>query len=375
MLLVHLALIAGPSFPALPAPQVAPTARVVYQEPRGRIVWFRGSFDELMAESARTQRIVFLDFHSRSNANCRKLEKTTYLSASVLAQLEQVLCFSIDADSKESKPLRKRFQVAGLPALVFLDPDGNLRDHLSGSYYGPERFVLELQRIQQNRGTFSDLRARIGRDAGDLDARWLMACKLREIGDQFGYEAELAQIRDRDRAGTSLASRRIRLAELHALASETLALEPLYAFVEKEKEPVLQFECWRKIWSLEGQAARSADTPEEARRHELLYFAAARQLWPLVPKELVGTLGNDIAWYIYENRTGASRADLEFALTVAEKAVTAAPDVPAVVDTLACCLFVVGKREEALAQVRRCIELDPENPTWRERLAEFEVQR
>jgi thiol-disulfide isomerase/thioredoxin len=374
MPLVTLALSAGLLFTPQELPQTTTTVRVVYQEPRGRVSWFRGTFEELLSESARSQRIVFVDFYSRSSPYSRKLEKTTYNSASVLAQLESVLCFSVDADSRESKPLRKRFQVASSPALVFLDPDGRLRDHLSG-YIGPERFVLELERIRLNRGTFSDLRARITDDAGDLDARWILASKLREIGDQLGYEGELAQIRERDPAGTSLASRRIRLAELHARASESLDLEPLYAFVESEKEPALLFECWWKIWSLEGQAARAAGSPEEARRHELRYFAAARRLWPLVPAEYVGSLGNDIAWYIYENRAGASRADLEFALSVAEKAVAAAPAVPAVIDTLACCLFVLGKKDEALAHVRRCIEIDPENPTWRERLAEFECQR
>ncbi|MEQ1891080.1 MAG: thioredoxin family protein [Planctomycetota bacterium] len=374
MPLVQLALSSTLLFaPQVPPPPVT-TVRVVYQEPRGRIEWFRGSFEELLAESAQSERIVFLDFYSRSNPYSRKLEKTTYVAAPVLAQLEKVLCFSVDTDSKDSKPLRKRYQVQSSPALVFLDPDGNLRDHLSG-YYGPERFTLELVRIQENRGTLSDLRARIAKDPGDLDARWAMACKLREVGDLFGSEAELAEIRERDREGNSLASRRIVLAELYARATASLDLEPLYAFVEKMKEPVLLFECWWKIWELEGQAARSASDLEEARRHELRYFAAARQLWPLVPKEQIGSIGNNIAWYIYESRASASRADLEFALSVAEKAVAASPDVPAVVDTLACCLFVLGKKEEALAQVRRCIELDPENPTWRERLAEFESQR
>lgn len=374
MPLAHLALSASLLFaPQVPPPSTA-TGRVVYQEPRGRIHWFRGTFEELLAESASTQRIIFLDFYSRSNPYSRKLEKTTYVAGTVLAQLEKVLCFSVDTDNKDSKPLRKRYQVQGCPALVFLDPDGNLRDHLSG-YYGPERFAVELARIQQNQGTLSDLRARIAKDPGDLDARWAMACKLREVGDQFGCEAELAQIRTRDREGTSLASRRIVLSELYLRASVTLDLEPLYAFVEKMKEPVLLFECWWKIWELEGQAARGASDLEAARRHELRYFAAARQLWPLVPKEQIGTIGNNIAWYIYESRATASRADLEFALSVAEQAVAAAPDVPAVVDTLACCLFVLGKKDEALAQVRRCVELDPENPTWRERLAEFDGQR
>ncbi len=105
------------------------------------------------------------------------------------------------------------------------------------------------------------------------------------------------------------------------------------------------------------------------------YFAAARALWPLVPVEEHKFLGNNIAWSIYENRAGATRADLEFALEVALAAVQAARDVPYVVDTLACCLFALGRREEALVEFRRCIELDPQNPVWRERLALFEKAR
>ena len=126
---------------------------------------------------------------------------------------------------------------------------------------------------------------------------------------------------------------------------------------------------------LEGQAARAAKDPEHSRKHLQRYFAAARSLWPLVPEEQHESLGNNIAWSFYENRAGATPADLEFALGVAQKAVAAAPETPYVVDTLACCLFAVGRHEEALAQVRRCIELDPQNLEWRERLALFEKHR
>lgn len=370
MPLAHLVLAAGLLCPP-PAPPQTLTVRAVIEEPRGRVEWFRGSYEELLGEAARSERIVFLDFYSRSSAYSRKLEKTTYLAAPVLGELAGFLCFGVDADSRESRALRKQFQVKGTPALVFLDPDGSLRDHLNG-YFGPERFAHELRRIKQNHGTFSDLRRRIAAAPADLDARWELACKLREIGDQEGHLAEVARIRERDPQGTSRASLRVRLSELYTRAANELDLEPLYAFVEPQQDPLVRFEGWWKIWELEGQAARSARDPEAARRHELRFFAAARILWPLVPPEHVGPLGNNIAWSFYESRASATRSDLEFALSVAEKAAAAAPDVPAVVDTLACCLFLLGKHELALAQVRRCIELDPENPTWRERLAEFE---
>lgn len=343
-------------------------------EPRGKVAWFAGTYEQLLGEATRSKRIVFLDFYSRSNAFSKKLEKTTYVDAQVLGELRELLCYSIDADAKETKPLRKRFQVQGPPALVFLDPDGALRDQVSG-YFAPEAFLHEVQRIKANRGTFSDLRARILRDPNDLDSRWELACKLRTIGDVFAFEEQVAEIHDRDREGRSPAARRMRLESLFAAASAKLELEPLYEFVAAEKEPALRFEAWWKIWMLEGQAARSASDPEGADRHLLRYFAAARELWPLVPLEEHKFLGNNIAWSIYENRAGATRADLEFALEVALAAVAAARDVPYVVDTLACCLFALGRREEALQEIRRCIELDPQNPVWRERQALFEKTR
>lgn len=355
-----------------PGPGQAPAIRSVpsYQEARGKIAWFAGTYEELLEEAARSKRIVFLDFYSHTNTYSKKLERGTYTDPRVVAELADVLCFSIDADSKDSKQQRRRFQIQSAPALVFLDPDGSLRDQISG-YFAPEPFLAELRRIKANQGTFSGLRARIRSDPDDLDSRWELACKLRTIGDLVAYEEQVAQLRERDPEGRAPASRRMHLAALCSSASAKLELAPLYDFVNSEKDPALQFEAWWSIWNLEGQAARSADDPARARQHELRTFAAARALWPLVPVEQHGRLGNNIAWSFYENRAGATQADLEFALGVAVLAVAAAPDVPAVVDTLACCLFAVGKREEALEQVKRCIQLDPRNPEWRERLAEF----
>jgi len=354
------------------APQGAePRSAVFVQEPRGKIAWFAGSYGELLEKAKSSKRIVFLDFYSRSNTYSKKLEKSTYSDPRVVAALEDVLCFSIDADGKESKPLRKSFQVQSPPALVFLDPEGTLRDQISG-YLAPDPFLMELRRIKANKGTFSDLRARIEKDGNDLDSRWELACKLRSMGDLPGYEGQVSELRERDPEGRSTASRRLRLLVLCKAAEGKLELEPLYQFVEVEKEPALLYEGWWALWKLEGQALRAAVDPERVRRHELRYFAAARALWPLVPADQHGTLGNNIAWSFYENRARATRSDLEFALSVAVKAVQAAPDVPAVVDTLACCLFAVGKREAALVEVKRCIELDPQNPEWRERLAEFQ---
>ena len=60
-----------------------------------------------------------------------------------------------------------------------------------------------------------------------------------------------------------------------------------------------------------------------------------------------------------------------FALSVAELAVKADSENVNIVDTLACCLFINGKVDEALKQVERCIELAPDNEEWLKRRASF----
>jgi len=357
-----------------PPSQEAPAGAAVTQEQRAKLKWFEGTFEELLAEASRSQRLVFLEFWSQWIPLSKKIDKLTLSDPKVVAELEGVLCYSVDADCKQGKALRKKFQVQTPPVLVFLDPEGSLREQLSG-FFAPESLLVELARIKRNEGTFSDLRARIQADPADLDARWVLACKHRYIGDLPGFEEQVSQIRERDPEGKMVASRRLRLYELHSAAAAQLDLEPLYAFVRDEKDRKLLFEGWLDIWNLEGQAARSTRDVEKSRAHELRYFAAARALWPLVPKEEHGRLGNNIAWNFYLSRANATRSDLEFALAVAEKAVAAAPDHPAVVDTYACCLFAVGRRDESLLHVKRCIDLDPQNPQWRERLAEFQKSR
>jgi thiol:disulfide interchange protein len=146
VLLLSGAILVPPGRGPCPIQGIEPRSATFVQDPRGKVAWFAGTYTELLAQAKTSKRIVFLDFYSRSNAYSKKLEKGTYSDPRVVAELADVLCYSIDADTKESKPLRKSFQVQSPPALVFLDPDGTLRDQLSG-YLAADPFLQELRRI------------------------------------------------------------------------------------------------------------------------------------------------------------------------------------------------------------------------------------
>ncbi len=336
-----------------------------------KIAWFSGSWEECLAEAQRTNRIIFVDLWMPWCPYCKKMDALTFSDPSVLSEMRELVPFSVNTTDPSNAKLVRRFKTGAPPALVFLEPSGELRDVLSG-YIPPKVFLDELRRVKRNERTLTDLRSRISRDERDLEARYDLALKMKEIGDVRGYKKELETIRVLDPKGHSVPARLLKLEQLQKAAE--LALEPreLYSFLAQEKSPVVLFEGWYDIWQLEGYLTRVASTEEGREEHRKKTFEAARKLWPYVPKTHYARIGNNIAWSYYEGREYLSPADLEWALGVAAKVAEVVPDEAYVIDTLACCLFAVGRREDALREIQRCIELEPLNYQWKERLHQFE---
>ena len=311
---------------------------------------------------------MFLNFWTSWCGPCKKLDQVTFTDDAVVAELKDVLCFAVDAESPDGARLARRFRPRGFPTLVFVEPDGSLRDRLTG-YVEPEEFVAEVRRVKRNEGTFTALRRKIAEHPRDVEARYALARKLKASGFARDYEAQIEAILRLDPEGRSFPSRHIRLERLVGELKQDLQLGPLYAFLAEETHAELLWLGWVEVWQTEGHLAKTR--PGRAAHHREKWLHAGRQLWPHVPAEYRARIGNNIAWYYYENRDALDAADLEFAVEVARTAVAAAPENAAIVDTLACCLFVTGREEEALRHVRRCIELEPRNPEWKQRFSEF----
>lgn len=355
--------------PAAPLEELAleSPASLVEEE---RLEWFAGSWDDLLERARAQDRLVFVEFWASWCTRCRKLEETTLRDARVIAELGDLLSYSLDAEGDRGRPIAERFHVEDYPTLVFLEPDGEVRDVLS-DYLAPDAFLAELSRIKRNEGTISRLRQRIASEPGDLEARYRLAVKLEKIGDEKGHDEQIRAILASDPEGKLVVTRRIRLSRLLEDVRQDLKLDALYGFLAHEDEPELLFPAWQAVWSYERFHLDRARSPEEAEPHRLKWLAASRALWRYAPDELRARIGNNVAWYIFEYRRWVEPEDLRFALAVAERAVKLAPKDPAVVDTLACCQFALGQLDEALATIRHCIELDPANPQWRRRLDEF----
>lgn len=361
----------APSALAVPAPAA---------EGHGKIAWFEGTYEEALAQAKASKKLVFIDFWTTWCGWCKRLDKDTFSDASVAEVMKGFVSLSVDAESKAGRPIAAKFTIRGYPALFFLAADGSVEDSISG-YLPPDKFRQEAQRILAGKDTLGGLKRDVDADKTSVDKRYRLAQKLEQLGDSAGRDAQMAEVRKLDPDGKSLPMRRLALDAVLARINEgyqkdrSLDVDALTGFLARESYPEILFMgngvLVRMQEYLAKEAAGSGDATV-AKQHAALARAALKAAWPHVPEDQIASFGNTLAWSFYEAREDLSPADKAFALEVAGKAADAAKDDAHAIDTYACCLYMNGKKDEALKQLDRCRELDPKADAWKDRLAEFQ---
>ncbi len=79
-------------------------------------------YQDALARAERENKPIVIDFMALWCVPCRRMEKETFTDPAVASLLERVVFLKVDTD--EHAELAKHFDVAGLPDIRFLNPDG-----------------------------------------------------------------------------------------------------------------------------------------------------------------------------------------------------------------------------------------------------------
>jgi len=280
--------------------------------------------------------------------------------------MKDILCYNVDAESETGAEIAKLYPISGYPALFFLNPDGSIRDILGG-FLPAEPFAGEVARVLRDEGTLSGLRARVAQQPHLLNVRYELALKLRAVGDEEGAAAEIAAIRSRDPEGKSEASQRIALEVLlETFDQRNPDPVPLEALLAKATVPEVLFQGHNLLAAVYGFQTRTA-TEAELPALRTKEIASYRALWENCPEDLRARASLAVAFSLWERREWLTDDDKDFAWGVASSAVELNPENATAFDTLACCQFLKGMREAALATLERAVALDPDNEAWADR--------
>jgi len=116
--------------------------------PRGGMVWEKYHAGILEEASASGQPVI-LDFYADWCIPCHELDQFTYSDPKVIAMLQPFRKIKVDAtsaDTEEISEVIRRFDIFGVPTILFLDEKGaEVPDLRMNGFVGPEEFMSAVR--------------------------------------------------------------------------------------------------------------------------------------------------------------------------------------------------------------------------------------
>ena len=99
----------------------------------------------------REDKFVMLDFYASWCAACKELDHKTYADPAVAAKLDDYVNVKLDftRSSDTTQALTEKYQIPGLPVVIFMDADGNVLKRFTG-FVGPEEMLGILDDIEKH---------------------------------------------------------------------------------------------------------------------------------------------------------------------------------------------------------------------------------
>ena len=100
--------------------------------------------------ATREDKLVMLDFYAAWCAACKELDHKTYADPAVAAKLEEYVNVKLDftRSSETTQALTEKYQIPGLPVVIFMDANGTVLKRFTG-FVGPEEMLGILNDIEK----------------------------------------------------------------------------------------------------------------------------------------------------------------------------------------------------------------------------------
>lgn len=125
-----------------------------HQLDKGPSVAWHPYSDPLLAQAVKQKKPVIIDFYADWCSPCRELDDFTFHHSEIVKRsIEDFIMIKVDitsqADDQKQKHLLNRYNIKGVPTVVFLDADGIERKELRlVAFEKPEAFLNRMNALQ-----------------------------------------------------------------------------------------------------------------------------------------------------------------------------------------------------------------------------------
>ena len=120
------------------------------QQPAGPHLDWVDSETEALEIANREDKLLMLDFYASWCVACNELDHKTYADPAVAAKLDDYVNVKLDftRSSDTTKALTEKYQIPGLPVVIFMDAQGNVFKRITG-FVNAEEMLEILEEVEQ----------------------------------------------------------------------------------------------------------------------------------------------------------------------------------------------------------------------------------
>ncbi len=112
--------------------------------------FYEGPFQDVVNESKRLKRPIFIDFSAKWCKPCMKMEQETFANSTIANKLNtEFIAYKVDIDDFEGKAVVQKYNIKEFPTYLVVDSKTNKIGTIKGFYYA-NQFMKEIDKIMVN---------------------------------------------------------------------------------------------------------------------------------------------------------------------------------------------------------------------------------
>ncbi|MHB8054232.1 MAG: tetratricopeptide repeat protein [Candidatus Aminicenantales bacterium] len=358
------------------------------------VIFQKISLDEALKKARREDKLVLIDFFSTTCIPCVKLSKTVFRDPAMSRFINRhFVSLKITSELSDDKDIRKKYNVWGLPTVLFLENSGRERDRNCGYDGDKDKYFKTITDYAANENTLSRLISAYESAPLDVENNYRLALKhvnRWEYEQDSRYFENVLKLDPTDRYGYR-ESCLLNIA-INAFRDKK-DIGPIQSFIQTSSNPEflsVAYDYLLGFLESEADAAQYLATCETAVDRipkkdvaywRLVNYYNAKKDSVMLLKTLDRTVANlpedagylnQYAWAIYEYHV---KDQYPKAIQMAQKALELEPGADSIWDTLARIYYETGDKDKAIKAMKKAARLNPKKKSYQESLQKFRTKR